>query len=160
MKQLVMLFLMLAACACSSIDCPVDNTVSTQYAICDASGAAAQLDDTLWVWTQRKDGNDTLLLNRGVGLKTFSLPISYDHPEDTLVFCVADTLGHFAIDTVWLGKRDIPHFESVDCAAHFFHELTNVRSTHRAIDTISINNPSVTYDQTVTHLQICFKAHQ
>lgn len=146
--------------ACSTVDCPVQNTVSTQYNIVDVDGAALKTADTLWVWTPRSDGSDTLLLNRGIGISAFSLPVSYQHPEDTLVFFVADTLGQMTIDTVWVKKDDIPHFESVDCSAHFFHRLTAVRSSHNGIDTIYINEPSVTYDQTAVHFCIRFKARQ
>ena len=147
--------------SCSSIDCPVQNTVAVYYAVGydDELGdrVTETFGDTLWVWTQRSDGTDTLLLNRGTGLQTFQLPVSYQHPEDVLVFAISDTAYVLTVDTVWIKKDDIPHFESVDCAAHFFHRLTDVRSTHNRIDTIAINNPSVTYDQTVTNLLIHFK---
>jgi hypothetical protein len=153
--------LLLSVNACSSINCPVQNTVAVYYAVGydDELGdrVSETLNDTLWVWTQRSDGTDTLLLNRGTGLQTFQLPISYQHPEDMLVFAIADTADVLTIDTVWIKKDDIPHFESVDCAAHFFHRLTDVRSTHYRIDTIAINNPSVTYDPTVTNFLIRFK---
>lgn len=148
--------------ACSSIDCPVQNTIAVYYKICsfdNGEEVTDTLNDTLYVWTQRSDGKDTLLLNRGVNITSFSLPPSYSHPEDMLVFYVVDTAHVWTLDTVWLKKNDIPHFESVDCSAHFFHELTAVRSTHRGIDTIIINNPSVTYDPTVVNLHIHFKDH-
>ena len=127
-----------------------------QYGIRNAEGEAT-LTDTLWVFTERSDGNDTLLLNRGVGIKSFSLPVSYSHPEDVLLFVVADTSGVYTLDTVWVKKDDIPHFESVDCSAHFFHRLTAVRSTHEGIDSITIVNPNVDYDTNTTHLHIYFK---
>ena len=148
-----------ALSACSTISCPVQNVVAVNYAIHDADGVETKLLDTLWVWTARMDGTDTLL-NRIVGKSSFSLQISYSHPEDTLVFFVADTLNRATLDTVWLKKDDIPHFESVDCSAHYFHHLTAVRSTHNGIDTIIINNPSVTYDPTKTHLYLRFKSRQ
>lgn len=147
--------------ACSSIDCPVENTVAVYYGIkhYDAAGelAADTLRDTLWVWTQRADGEDTLLLNRCIDKAEFSLPISYQHPEDMLVFAISDTALVLTVDTVWLKKDDIPHFESVDCAVRYFHQLTGVSCTHRGIDSITINNPSVTFDTGVTNLNIFFK---
>ena len=147
-------------CACSSINCPVQNTVAVYYAVGYDDELGERVDetfgDTLWIWTQRSDGTDTLLLNSGTGLGSFSLPVSYQHPEDVLIFAIADTLHNFTVDTVWIKKDDIPHFESVDCSAHFFHRLTDVRSTHYRIDTIAIKNPSVTYDPTVTNLLIHF----
>jgi len=153
----------LFALSCSSIDCPVENTVAVRYGIFSADGAdevADTLKDTLWVWTRRVDGSDTLLLNRGVGLTSFSLPVSYQRPADTLIFLIADTSMVWTLDTVVVGKEDTPHFESVDCNAHFFHRLTSVASTHRGIDTVFINQPTVNYDQAATHLHIHFKARR
>ena len=147
--------------ACSSIDCPVQNTVECRYGICDALGAQDTLKDTLYVWTQRMDGIDTLLLNRGVNLTQFALPLSYQHGEDMLVLYTTDEGNvHQTHDTIWLKKNDIPHFESVDCATHFFHELTGITYTRWSIDTIGINNSNVNYDPTVTHLSIRFKTRQ
>ncbi|MDE6689532.1 MAG: alpha amylase [Prevotella sp.] len=162
MKKVPFVFfiLTLLLVACSSIDCPIATTVAVNYTFCDAAGAKTTLDDTLSVWTRRGDGTDTLLFNRGVGQTALQLPISYQRPEDILVFRIADVLNVETLDTVWITKEDIPHFESVDCAAHFFHTLTAVRSTHRGIDTIAIINPSVTYDTSVEHLRICFKARR
>ena len=142
--------------ACSSVDCPIQNTVSTQYVICDEQGEAS-FADTLWIWTQRSDGTDTLLLNRLTGKSSFSLPISYSHPEDVLVFYIADTTGVATLDTLWLKKDDIPHFESVDCSAHFFHRITGVRYTHDGIDSVNFINSLVDYDQNKTHLHLYFK---
>jgi len=149
------LMLLFLCCACSSIDCPVQNTVATQYAICDGEGNATTLTDTLWIISRRSDGTDTLL-NSLVEAQSFTLPISYSHPEDTLLFIMHGTDGIWTLDSVFLKKEDIPHFESVDCSAHFFHRLTNVRCTHYAIDSVTIENPEVDYDQSKTHLRIFF----
>lgn len=146
--------------SCSSIDCPVQTTVQANYALQDANGNSATLSDTLYVWTQRADGSDTLLLNRGINLTSFSLPVSYQQPEDVLIFQTVNTDLETTIDTLWLKKDDIPHFESVDCNTHFFHRLTNVRSTHQAIDTVTINHAGINYDTSKTHLNIRFKARQ
>lgn len=143
----VLLFLL---SSCSSIDCPVETRVAVQYEVPDT------LKDTLWVFTRRADGKDTLL-NRLVNTTHFSLPISYQNPEDTLFFVVADTSHVMTLDTVFVTKEDIPHFESVDCAAHFFHRLSSVRCTGIGIDSIIINTPLVDYDQKATHLRIYFK---
>lgn len=156
-KRLVISLITLSFIACSSIDCPVQTTVQTGYAVMDADGVATKLTDTLYVYTQRADGKDTLILNSAINVSTFSLPISYQHPEDVLVFYMNNQAQQSTIDTVWLKKEDIPHFESVDCAAHFFHKLTDVRSTHVRIDTVMISNPDVNYDTSKTHLDIRFK---
>lgn len=149
--------------ACSSIDCPSKNTVAVYYSVkkYNAEGELIPdtLKDTLWVWSQRIDGTDTLL-NRLVDKTSFALPISYQHPEDMLVFAIRDKAQMITIDTVWLKKDDIPHFESVDCSAHFFHQLTGIRFTNNGIDSVVINNPSVTYADDVTNIHIFIKDRQ
>ncbi|MCR5270910.1 MAG: alpha amylase [Prevotella sp.] len=137
--------------ACSSIDCPIQTTVEVNYVLNDT------LKDTLTVLTKRADRQDTIILNRGVGLTKFALPMSYGLSEDTLVFKIDNEQKATTVDTVWIKKDDIPHFESVDCATHFFHRITKVRATHVAIDTLFILNPSVTYDTSAKHIEIHFK---
>jgi len=118
--------------SCSSIDCPVNNVVATRYRFYNTDGDSLILMDTLSVTSVRKDGTDTLILNRNVGKASFQLPISYSHPEDILVFNVYN--GTMSVwDTVWVKKDDIPHFES---------------------DSIVINNPTVDYDKTTIHFYI------
>ena len=146
--------LLLLLGACSNINCPIQTKVLTRYEIRNATGLDT-LHDTLYVWTKRIDGQDTLL-NRLIGTSSFQLNISYSDPEDTLVFFMADTAGVRTLDTLWLKKDNIPHFENVDCAAHFFHRITDVRCTHRGIDSVVIVNPKVDYDQERTHLYIYF----
>lgn len=141
--------------ACSTIECPVENKVYTLYHIYQ-NGVLTDLADTLYVTTRRKDGTTTLL-NRLYGKSSFELPVSYQHPEDTLFFTIAPAGKAALTDTVWVKKNDIPHFESVDCSPFFFHELINVRSTHHAIDTIVINRTSVNFDAGTEHFHITFK---
>ena len=158
-KALCLSILLPLLAASSSIDCPVQNLVYPVYSLQRADGTADTLTvDTLWVWTQRADGTDTLLLNRlcGSAATTFNLPISYSNPEDQLVFMLRDTLGNQYIDTVRIKKDSYPHFESVDCQAAFFHRLTDVSTTHRAIDSIAIHHSSVNYDTQNAHFYIYF----
>ena len=151
-RQLFICLSSLVIISCSSIDCPVQNIVSVQYEIRDKAGAALSITDSLSVITQRNDGQ-YVSLNRLIGKSAFSLPISYSHPEDVLFFCFKDSVKTL-VDTVWIKKDDIPHFESVDCSAAFFHELTNVRHTHNAIDSLVLINPSVTYDVNTVHFYL------
>ena len=168
MRKLLFFFVGVCLAACSSIDCPVQNIVSVQYEICDKAGKAFALTDSLSVVTMRVDGEyidiTTLLnsndvtLNRLIGKSSFSLPISYSHPEDVLFFCFTDTVKT-VVDTVWIKKDDIPHFESVDCNAAFFHEITDVRHTRHYIDSLVLLNKSVTYDQTTVHFRLVPKSN-
>lgn len=156
------LFLILAGClaACSSIDCPVQTKVETHYYIYDKEGNALKLTDTMTVASRRSDGTDTILYNLGIDISDFSLPVSYSHPEDILVFTFSNVNNDslHAVDTVWIKKDDIPHFESVDCSAMFFHRLTSIRHTRNYIDSLVITNPSVTYDQTTEHIRLVPKS--
>ena len=93
------------------------------------------------------------ILNKLTDESAFSLPISHSHPEDILFFCFKDSVK-LVVDTVWIKKDDIPHFESVDCSASFFHELTDVRHTHNAIDSLVLVNTSVTYDDKTIHFYL------
>ena len=150
--QLLTCMSLLVMFSCSSIDCPVQNVVSVQYEIRDKAGEALSITDSLSVISERKDGQ-YVSLNRLIGKSAFSLPISYAHPEDVLFFCFKDSVKTL-VDTVWIKKDDIPHFESVDCSAAFFHELANVRHTHNAIDSLVIVNTSVTYDVNTVHFYL------
>ena len=147
--------------ACSTIDCPVQNKVAVNYAVKTIVGGVEvndTLKDTLYVWSTRSDGDDTLIFNSGIDISSFSLPVSYTHPEDKLVFCLVDTNKVAKIDTVWIKKEDIPHFESVDCGASFFHRITSVRSTHVGIDSIVLKKAFVDYDKSTAHIFVYFKA--
>lgn len=170
MRKIIVVILLIAAIsACSSIDCPVQNTVYTVYNVMNSDGTKGSLaTDTLWVWTNRFDGTDTvisthrednLVLNyfHGSTATSFSLPISYTQPEDVLYTQVRDTSKTLYYDTIRIKKENIPHFESVDCQASYFHEITSVMTTHHLIDSIVINNPKVNYDASKAHFYIYFK---
>lgn len=153
MKKWLALIGAVVIVSCSSIDCPVNNVVATRYRFYNTAGDSLTLLDTLSVTSTRKDGTDTLILNQLSEKSSFSLPISYSHPEDVLVFEFKNK-EIIARDTVWVKKEDIPHFESVDCNATFFHTLTDVRCTTHLLDSIVIKNSSVTYDNTIVHFYV------
>ena len=149
------------ATSCTQIDCPVQNTVYTVYNLKKADGTADTLKvDTLWIKTVRSDGTDTTLINRlcGTSAYTFDLPISYTQPEDVLFIEIADTMGGLWRDTIRIKKDNLPHFESVDCQASYFHLITAVSTSHHAIDSIVINNPNVTYDASTEHFHLYLKS--
>jgi len=153
MKHLPYLLMLLFVAACSSIDCPVNNTVATYYQVRSITGDSLVLSDTLTVSSARLDGSDTILLNKNIGRASFSLPISYSHPEDILIFQFDNDSVHVK-DTVWVKKDDYPHFESVDCNSVFFHTLTDVRHTQNYIDSIVIKDPSVTFNYATIHFYL------
>lgn len=150
--QAVMLLMVMFIAACSSVDCPLNNTVYTKYKL---MGRVTTLPDTLTISTTRTNGTDSILLNQQVNTDSFSLPISYAQDEDVLYFKTNNLL-----DTVWVGKTNEAHFESVDCGVNYFHTLTGVRFTRNAIDSIIINNKTVNYDASKTHFFIYFKEYR
>lgn len=158
-KIILFVFTAITIGACTSIDCPVQNSVYAVYGLLKANGTTDTLTvDSLSVTTLRANQTVDTLLDRITGKSTFDIPISYTQPEDTLFFTLLDTLGNSYRDTVYLKKDNYPHFESVDCQASYFHRLTDVRSTHHIIDSIVINNPTVNYEATSEHFYLYLKA--
>ena len=159
-KRIPYLLLVVLMTACSSIDCPVDATVTTQCQIKNSDGTEHTLSDTMTVTSVRSDGKDTILYNKGIGISKFTLPVSYTHPEDVLVFQFDNSNNNLHItDTLWIKKYDYPHFESVDCNTTYFHTITDVKYTCNYIDSIVINNSSVTYDSQTVHLYLYPKSN-
>jgi hypothetical protein len=86
--------------------------------------------------------------------------ISYTQPEDVFVTLLCDTSGNALLDTIRIKKDNIPHFESVDCQASYFHNITDVSVTHNAFDSIVIHQPRVDYDITREHIYLYLKAQR
>jgi hypothetical protein len=153
---LVGITIMVTLGACTSIDCPVQNVVRTVYRLKKGGEVTDTLRDTTFIFTRRADGTDTLLLGNAIGLTIFSLPMGYGSAEDTLYFQFRNT-AYSMLDTVVIEKRNIPHFESVDCSVSFFHFIQGVRTTHHAIDSINIHDSSVNYDASTEHFYLYLK---
>lgn len=143
--------------SCTSIDCPVQNTVYTIYKMYKSDGTRDTLRDTLTIYISRSNGTDSVLLNRSVNTTEMDLPISYSGAVDTLCLVTKDTLSVIRFDTIFVSKTNTPHFESVDCSASFFHEITDVKYTRNIIDSIVINKPSVNYDSSTEHFHVYLK---
>ena len=147
-----MILAAVAVVSCTSIDCPINNLVRTQFQFTNSAGDSLRLTDSLRVVSARKDGRDTVIF-KGGNMAKFHVPISYSHPEDKLVFTFYGEDLHI-VDTLWIKKEDIPHFESVDCNATYFHHLTDIRHTRNSLDSVVIINPSVTNDERVIHVYL------
>lgn len=156
MKKFFYVFWCLLIVSCSSIDCPLNNRVATIYKL---QGKVDVLSDSLTVSTSRFEGNDTVLLNRAIDIDSFLLPISYNHPEDVLYFRRHNASGWSVIDTVVIKKQDIPHLESIDCPAAYFHQIQSISYTRRGIDSIVVNRADVSYDTSRPHLYLYLKEH-
>ena len=156
----IVLSVLLAMVGCTSIECPIENTVYTTYTFENTDGTTGSLGtDTLTIKTRRVDGKDTTILNKMTGTENgFDLPISYTQPEDILYFTLSTTAKKVYYDTVRIKKENYPHFESVDCQAAYFHKITAVMTTHNVIDSLVIYKSDVTYDASTEHLHLYLKA--
>ena len=160
MRKIIVVILAIAAlAACTSIDCPVQSLVTTNYTLKKANGTTDTLNtDTIWVVAQRADRTDTMVLNSQYDICTgFQLPISYTQPEDVFFLVLGDTTKRRYVDTIRIKKENYPHFESVDCSAAYFHKITAVSTTHHVIDSIVVNYADVNYDNKQEHFYIFFK---
>lgn len=148
-KLLYLLVGVMSLAACSTIDCPLNNAVYTKYVL---RGPVTTLPDMLTISTTTSDGSDSVLINMQQNTDSFSLPMSYNRPEDVLIM---QTNNHF--DTITVEKTNTPHFESVDCGVNYFHTITNVTYTRHAIDSVVIHHNIVNYDASQPHFYIYFK---
>ena len=176
LSPLVFLLLFLS---CSSIDCPMNNTVYTKYGLYKSDGTVDTLKDTLTVITLQRIGDqDPVALNRSVNTTGMDIPISYQGDEDVLYFLRSfpyryettvineegievDTILNLTLyvtDTVTVVKTNRKHFESIDCTPSFFHTINNVKYTRNGIDSIVINNPEVNYNASKEHFRVYFKS--
>ena len=155
MRKIIPLILTaaLALAGCSSIDCPLNNTVYMKIML---QGTNNPLADTLSVTTRKEVGKDSVFINRQVNTDSLMIPMSYKQDEDVLYFVVNTTTGRTFIDTVSIKKENQVHFESMECQPSFFHTITDVRTTHNYIDSIVINNKEVNYDATKPHFHLYF----
>ncbi len=108
------------------------------------------LTDTL---TVKAAGTDSVLLNRGVGLSSFLLPVRQGATTDTLLLCLSNEKGQRATDTVFVEHTNEPHFENVDCPAAVFHTILSVGWTSHplsqmplTVDSVAVARSTVNYD--------------
>lgn len=157
MQKLVYFLCLLGLiCACSSIDCPLNNSVYARYKL---AGETKTLSDTLTVFTHRNSSGDTVLLNKLVEKDSFELPMSFSGTEDVLFFRFNDKEKKTYIDTIAVKKTNEPHFESVDCNAVFFHTIQEIMHTRHKIDSIVIQNNRVTNDNSKATFLIYIKSN-
>lgn len=147
-KLLLIASTVLLLVACESYDCTLYNYVG-MYGTFYKNGAAVALTDTLTI-TSGKSG--PVLLNRSVNTSRLNLPLSYWQAEDTLVLTVKGD-GFLIQDTVWISKTNQVHYESPDCPTTLFHDIQDIRSTHKFIKSINVIRSSVNYELT-DNLQI------
>ena len=137
--------------ACTNIECPLNNTVYATYNIYGTDSLKSfSITDTLTVTAV---GTDSVLYNKGIGISTFTLPMSYTGAADTLLFTWTDTSGNTGTDTLVIAHTNRVHFESLDCNTTVFHTVTGVKwsvseasSSPMQIDSVEVINPEIDYN--------------
>ncbi|MCR5535705.1 MAG: hypothetical protein K6F47_11155 [Bacteroidaceae bacterium] len=125
---------------CDTIDCTLNNTVVMVSNIYQ-DGKAVEINDTLSI---TNPDASVVLLNSKTDASNLKLVLSYFQPVDTLVLTITGD-GYQFEDTLWIEKTSYNHFESPDCPVNMFHHITEVRSTHVFIDSVSITQPDVNF---------------
>jgi len=126
--------------SCDTIDCTLNNTVVMISNIYQ-DGKTVALNDTLSI---TNPSGSIVLLNRKTNTSTLKLSLSFFQPVDTLVLRLSGA-DYLYIDTIWIEKTSFNHFESPDCPVNMFHHITDIRSTHVFVDSVSITQPDVNY---------------
>ena len=127
------------------------------------AGDKDALDDTLTIASPRTndDDNDTVLINRLTASDSLHLPVSYTRTRDTYyITLVQKETSATVTDTLWGDKTNLPQFESVDCGPNMFHDITATKTTHHGIDSLTVNNNKITYNDAKAHLIIYFKSNR
>lgn len=132
--------------ACENIDCTLNNVVLCHFSFYDTeTGERVMLLDTL---TITAEGTDSVLLNRAVGKKDVSVPLSYYQEKDTLNFIVTRKDNGVFSSSVVIQKSSRVHFESPDCPTTMFHNITGAQVRGGVvIDSIAVTRREVNYLQ-------------
>lgn len=138
---------LIAPIGCDTFDCPLNNTVEAGFTfyVFDADGnpKSVTLLDTL---TVTAGATDSVLINKQYKMTGIYLPMSYDGETDTLSLLFTDEENRKVYDTIWVAKRNIPHYESPSCPSTMYHHITDVQYTTRTLDCVELINPNVNYD--------------
>ena len=137
---LALLFTLAGICGCDTIDCTLNNTVVMR---CNfyKDGKSVQLNGTLTITAA---DTTIVLLNRESSVSTLKLALSYFNDADTLLLNISGDDYKYT-DTLWIEKTSYTHFESPDCPVNMFHNITEIRSTHLFIDSVTITQPDVNF---------------
>lgn len=129
-RRLIMVALAGIVCTLSGCDdtgCTLYNSTLCHISFYSELGLATVLEDTLTVYAV---GAETPVYNMGVNLYTLKVQLSYYKDIDTLLYehwmGTADEPAPHQVDTLFIRKSDMPHFESPDCGVAMFHEIEEV----------------------------------
>lgn len=139
-KLLLISIVALLVAACTSINCPLNNTVASVWRFSETLGGSLTVSSDL------QDGSDTVIINSQSAVDSLSMPMSYAAATDTFTLTYATTAGDTLVDRIMIKKTDTQHFESIECSPAVFHHIDEVTTDGVFIDSVAIRNPNVTYN--------------
>ena len=153
MRKLLYLFSIIVCLnflSCSEVECPLDSVVVMTCGLYDAeTKTELSLEQTL---TVKPMGKDTILLNSAQAIQNFVLPLKIGALRDTMLLHFTDIWDGEVVDTLFISHENHPHFESVECPAAIFHNLTNLAYSNSkdgltpvSIDSVAIVRGLVDY---------------
>ena len=154
---IVILLILLGVTACSSEDCPINNTVRGKMAFYNSLGDAVSINAILSVSVTRPQG-DSVILNQKTFAADLTFPLSYTNETDTIIYCYDFNGNLIVYDTLYISHTNTPTLVSIDCGTAMFHTITAVSSTHTLIDTLIIKSPEVNYDER-ENIQVIYRTN-
>jgi hypothetical protein len=143
--------------ACSSEDCPINNTVQGKMVFYNSLGDAVSINAMLSMTVVRPQG-DSVILNKKMNATDVAFPLSYTNETDTLIYWYDLNGTLVTYDTLYISHTNTPTLVSVDCGTAMFHTITAVSSTHTLIDTLIIKSPEVNYDER-ENIQVIYRTN-
>ena len=154
---IVILLAILSMTACSSEDCPINNTVQGKMAFYNSLGDAVSINAMLSMTVVRPQG-DSVILNKKMNATDVIFPLSYTNETDTFIYCYDLNGTLVTYDTLYISHTNTPTHVSVDCGTAMFHTITAASSTHTLIDTLIIKSPEVNYDER-ENIQVIYRTN-
>jgi len=130
--------------ACNENDCSMTNVALARFDFLSGTGKSvtttSEITVTGFITTETGETKTDTLFNKSTS--TFSLPLSYTKAT-TYVLHHSDAIR----DTIWLTHDNIPYVADIDCGFMMFYQITSVRHTTNALDSIKLVNPKVTNEE-------------
>lgn len=134
--------LLVAVTSCDNgYDCTLNNTsynnigfysaeTKSKYAYPDALNVSLMVN-----------GKDSIMIYHITSAEGVSLPMSYTHDTDTVVFHYES--GH--CDSLYIEHSNEPYYQSMECGTLMFHKIEDVRYTDVWIESVAIQNKNVNF---------------
>lgn len=129
----------------SGYDCSLNNIAYNRISFYTTNeyGVKSEyaMPETLTV-SMMINGRDSIVVNHITGTTELTLPMCYTSSCDTLILDYDNGIT----DTLYVGHRNIPFYQSMECGVIMHHQLTDARHTGNLIDSMAINATNVNFD--------------